>query len=78
MQVFMGDDRRFVVARRGVVCREHCARFKVWIACGTIRLIARRTPKRFWTGDRRYYWDVHAFMEIRGRRPAVGQVLPKD
>ena len=60
----MGDDRRFVVASRGVVHREHRAVFNVYVGRGVVRFRVRRAPRRFWTRDRRYYWDVCAWVEI--------------
>jgi len=64
VQVFMGDDGRFVVARDGLAHWEHRTRLDIWVERGTVRCFVRRKPKRFWTRDRRYYWDVRAWVEI--------------
>ena len=70
IQTFMGEDGKFVVAYDAVVghAGEHHNNLEYYCAdhdIRSVRLIVKKRAKRFWTSDRKFCWDVHAWLELR-------------
>jgi hypothetical protein len=62
-KVFMGEDRTFVVAKRGRVIDEHITQLE-FSRPVKVTFIRRTAPKDFLTKDGKWKYRVHAWCDV--------------
>jgi hypothetical protein len=65
-KVFIGEDRTFVVAKRGRVIDEHITQLE-FSRPVNVTFIRRNAPKHFLTKDGKWAYRVHAWVDVKVR-----------